>query len=630
MFRYLASLILLIWTAPILAASGSRDRIANEAQFTALSRTVDAGRYANFPHVMFVIDRRATGGPKAHFVNSRAYEFHIDYIQKTYLSTQSVEELYQSSYFKPNRRFLLGSIVYYPSLKRYGIEFWEGDTLDPTLIETTMKTLSPLFPKPLAFKPNSQAQIEAAARVAGLSTIEGNQIFGSLASLVLNPGRATGRLVILPRLTPETIVRRGDIVVLDEAPLQMSPVAGIVTTEFSTPLAHINLLAKSWKIPNGYLKGAGETLAPLRGQLVTMIADKDTIRVRAATPAEIAAAQAGAASTAVQIARADLAFRQLPSLAEQRSTDVIRTGAKAANLGEVVAKRARLPHPDFEVPPGFSIPFIYYAEFVRANGINAKIDALLADKAALADPATRRARLAALRADFLNGRIDPQALSQFAARRDAVIGAAGVFARSSTNSEDLPGFNGAGLYTSVPNVVGNGALGNAIKTVWGSVWNEAAFNAREAAAIDHKSVMASVLIQQGMNAEASGVMITENPFDPRERGAIFINAKRGLGIRVVEGRRVAEQLLYRPDPGSVQLLTRSTDDGMLVFDETGGVKELPVEPGHAVLTDALANRLAGVATEIERMFGGKAQDIEWLAIGSTIYVVQSRPYLRGY
>ena len=29
------------------------------------------------------------------------------------------------------------------------------------------------------------------------------------------------------------------------------------------------------------------------------------------------------------------------------------------------------------------------------------------------------------------------------------------------------------------------------------------------------------------------------------------------------------------------------------------------------------------------MFGNRPQDIEWLMIGETIYIVQSRPYLRG-
>lgn len=612
------------------ATPSSLPAITTESQFFALARTVNAGRHATFPQVMFIVDRGATGkATKLYFVNSRRYPFHIDYIQKTMLSTQPLEELYRASYFEPNRRFILGSVVHYPALDRYGIEFWEGDQLDKALLITALTALQAAFPRPLAFKPNSQPQFDLAASITGLETIDGNLLYGSRDSLVLNPGKAIGRLRILQRITAQTVLGPGDILVLDESPLTLSPVAGIITTEFSTPLAHVNLLAKSWRVPNGYLRAAGKTYAALDGQMVAMIARADMISLRLATPEEIAASSTLSVTKAVQIARADTGFRGLPSLSEQKRGDVVRTGAKAANLGAVARHAAKARSPGFVVPAGFSIPFSYYSEFLRANGLDRKIDAFLANPATLSDPLWHKQGLADLRAAFVAAPFDPALLAAVAKRRAEVIGEGGVFARSSTNSEDLKGFNGAGLYTSVPNVTSTEALATAIKTVWASVWNETAFNARMAAGIDHRSVMASVLIQRGMNAQSAGVMITENPFDQKEKGAIFINAKRGLGIRVVEGRKVAEQLLYRSDPESIQVLTRSTDDAMLAFDANGGVREIPVEPGHAVLTDALARRLAKVGTTIDGWFGGAAQDIEWVAIGDELFIVQSRPYLRG-
>jgi rifampicin phosphotransferase len=610
-------------------APPTRDRIENEQQFNALARTISVGRYASFPQMMFVIDRQAAKGRTVHFVNSKTYAFHIDYILRTYLSVQSIDALYEASYFDPHRRFLLGSIVFYPSLKRYGVEFWEGDKLTAPLLDETFRLLQPLFPKPLAFKPNSASQNDVAETMPALPRIDPNQVYASRDVLVLNPGKATGRLRILQRIEPDSALRRGDIVILDEAPLQMSPVAGIITTEFSTPLSHVNLLAKSWRIPNGFRRNAAQDFAALNKRMVVMTAGDRGISLRLATAKEVAAAERIAAQTSVKIARADLSFRGFPSLEEQRASDVIRTGAKAANLGEVASRIRTMVSVDFKVPPGFSIPFAYYADFVAVNHLDSDIDAVINDPQVQNDPIIRRARLKALRERFAQAPFDANLLRLLAARRDMIIGGGGVFARSSTNSEDLPGFNGAGLYTSVPNVIGDAALAAAVKTVWASVWNDAAFDARAAAGIAHKSVMAAVLIQRGMNADAAGVMITENPFEPSEYGAIFINAKRGLGIRVVEGRKVAEQLLYRPDPESIQVLTRSTDDTKLIFDASGGVREQPVEPGRAVLTDAIARRLAKVGALIEHMFAGKPQDIEWLIIGEAIYVVQSRPYLRG-
>ena len=51
----------------------------------------------------------------------------------------------------------------------------------------------------------------------------------------------------------------------------------------------------------------------------------------------------------------------------------------------------------------------------------------------------------------------------------------GVFVRSDTNVEDLPGFTGAGLNLTLPNVVGFDALTAAISRVWASPFTARAF-----------------------------------------------------------------------------------------------------------------------------------------------------------
>lgn len=610
-------------------AQPSASEIAEQATFQQLSRIAPGGRYASYPQVMVVIDRAAKDGPRLYFVNTKRFEYHIDFVRGTYLSVQDEQVLLDANYSKPDRRFIFASLLYYPGLKRYGLEFWEGDVLDKTVLTTAMNMVAKHFFAPIAFKPNSEAQQELAANLSGLAAIEPDALFLGRDNLVLNNGKAVGTLRIIPRLTPDTVIRSTDIVILGEAPLQLSPVAGIITTQFSTPLAHVNLLAKSWKIPNGYLRDAASRFADLDGWPVVLIARDDNIIIRAATEEEVAKAAQDHAIKQVRLPPPDLAYRALPTLAEQRADDVVRTGAKAANLGEVAYEVSRHADIGFSVPPGFSIPFAYYADFVRANGLDKKIDALLADQSLRDDPIRRREALADLRAAFQAATIDLKFLAQVEARRAAITGDGGVFVRSSTNSEDLKGFNGAGLYTSVPNVLGREALGDAIKTVWGSIWNDRAFDAREAAGIDHRGVAAAVLIQHGVNAQASGVMITDNPFDRTERDVVFINAKRGLGLRVVEGKRLAEQLIYRPNPESVQVLTRSNDDAMTVFDAEGGVREAEIQPGRAVLTDALARRLALAGRMIQSLFGGTPQDIEWVVTDNSIAIVQARPYLSG-
>src|SRR4029077_5091844 len=187
----------------------------------------------------------------------------------------------------------------------------------------------------------------------------------------------------------------------------------------------------------------------------------------------------------------------------------------------------------------------------------------------------------------------------------------GLFVRSSSNSEDLPNFSGAGLYTTVPNVRGDQELIEAIKTVWASLWNFEAYEARERLSIDHSKIFMAVLIQEGINSESSGVMITTDPFDRDNKGAIYISAKRGLGIKVVEGKKVAEQIIFRERANAVQVLTRSDEDSVLTVEGEGGIKEIAITGERVVLTDDVIRRLVSAAMAIKRVFGNREQDIEW-------------------
>ena len=328
--------------------------------------------------------------------------------------------------------------------------------------------------------------------------------------------------------------------------------------------------------------------------------------------------------------RFDLSVTQLAPLSEQRASSVIAYGAKSANLGEVI--HARLP--GFMVPPGFTIPFFYYDQFLKQNKLDDAIYTMLNDQKFVHDPAYRRAYLTKLRDQIQHGTVDSKLREEILRRWQTELGGRGVFARSSTNSEDLPNFNGAGIYTSMPNLKTDEQLIEGIKTVWASVWNFEAYEARERAGIDHVKVFMAVLIQEGINSESSGVMITADPFNRNDissidKGSVYISAKRGLGMKVVEGQRIAEQVVYRPIANAVQVLTRSEEDSLLTFDEHGGIKEIPISGERMVLTDDVVRRLASAAMKIKQVFHGKDQDIEWAFMKGQIYIVQARPYIAG-
>jgi hypothetical protein len=596
--------------------------IRSRAEFDALARVRNTPD--PLPHLLFVIDRQDHN--RIYYVDSKRYLFHRDFINSAYLSLERGQEFFANNFLKPNRRFILGTIAYRPRVPRWTFEFWEGDLIPADQIRLASQIINRTFFERVAFKPNSLRQEEESAGIPGLERVLEREFTAKQDYQPLNLAAGIGRVHILTRLGDAAEIGPSDIVVLGEVPVTLPPVAGIVTALPSTPLSHINLLAKSWGVPNAYIRSAADLLRPYDGEWVSFVTKRTTYVIRRVSPAELQEFQARlAARRKARTPRADLTVQEIADLREQRASSVVAYGAKSANLGELM--QAHLP--DIVVPEGFTLPFFYYDQFMKANHFDAAAGETMAETRFSRDAAYRRERLAALRQRIQQGRMDDSLRAEVLRRVHAAYRDKGLFVRSSTNSEDLPGFNGAGIYTTVPNARADDPIIEAIKTVWASVWNYEAYEARERAGIDHMQVYMAVLLQEGINADSAGVMITTDPYDPENRNAISISAKRGLGIKVVEGQKVAEQILYNPETNAVRVLTRSAEDSLLQFDERGGVKEVPITGERAVLTDNVIRRLAHAALRIKRVFHDKDQDIEWVYRHGQIYIVQSRPYIAG-
>jgi rifampicin phosphotransferase len=626
--RYAVKLItpfflLLLISAP-LAAQKSLPAIKSQADADLLSVTYDANTPYALPHLIFVIDRKDNN--KIYYVNKKRYSFHKDFVNGTYLSLERGREFFENNYIKPNRRFILGTVAYQTPLKRWTFEFWEGDLIPSDQIQLTYDIINKTFFTPVAFKPNSLRQDDASKSLAGIQRILQSDILKEQEYQALNIAKGLGRIHVITKLDDHVEIGFNEILVLDEVPVQLPPVAGIITSQPSTPLSHINLLAKGWGIPNAYIKNAKELFKQYDGWWVSFETLRENYTIKRADMNQLREYQRRQAQRLdVMKPRFNLNETRLLDLTQQRTRSSLAFGGKSANLGEVL--NARLP--SIVVPPGFTIPFYYYDEFIKRNKLDDAIFGLLNDQKFVHDPAYRREQLVSLRQKIESAEFDPALREKVLQKVAREYAGKGLFVRSSSNSEDLPNFSGAGLYTTVPNVRGDRELIEAIKKVWASLWNFEAYEARERANVDHSKIFMAVLLQEGINSESSGVMITTDPFDRENSGAFYISAKRGLGIKVVEGQRIAEQIIFRPRTNAIQVLTRSAEDSLLTFDENGGVKEVPITGDRVVLTDDVIRRLVRAAGSIKRIFGARDQDIEWAYMKGQIYIVQSRPFIPG-
>src|SRR5204863_2060351 len=105
----------------------------------------------------------------------------------------------------------------------------------------------------------------------------------------LNPGVGYGTLRFRQTATLDgQPLSPTDLVVLDRVPNDLSMVAGIITAEFQTPLAHVGVLAKTRGTPNMALRDAwdNDRLRPFEGQLVRLEVTPQDFTVEIADPAD--------------------------------------------------------------------------------------------------------------------------------------------------------------------------------------------------------------------------------------------------------------------------------------------------------------------------------------------------------
>ena len=601
----------------------SLPKINSREDFDSMARVYHQGTPYAMPHAMFIIDRKRRN--RIYYVNSQKYRFHKDFLKGNYLVLKG-RNLFQDLYIKQNRRFIVGTIAWQTPIEKFTFEYWEGDLVPANQIKLTYDIINRTFFDKVAFKPNSTRHDNLTAKMP-IKRITSDEISKNQSYLALNTAKAVGRVHIIDKYDPETVeIGYNEILVLKEVPITLPPVAGIIIAKPSTPLSHVNLLAKGWGIPNAYIKDADKLFKEFDGRWIEFEVTLTEPLFKPAGKKELDwyAKRRESLNQVIKAPASNLDVTKLSNLWQIRRKSSVSYGAKAANLGEV--KSAKIPR--VIVPRGFAIPFHFYEKFVRDNGFDKKIENFSFDNNFVHSPLYRRKVLKKFRAEMQTGKFDPALRRVILRKWKTYLWGRGVFIRSSSNAEDMPDFSGAGLYETVPNVKKADKIIEAVKTVWASLWNFEAYEARERGFVDHNGTYMGVLLQIGVNMDSSGVLITKDPFDPENKRAVYISAKRGLGIKVVDGKKVAEQILYRKASNAVQVLTRSAEDSLLTFDANGGVKEVPISGSRKVLTDLTARRLANVGMRIKRIFGNKVeQDIEWGYRRGRIYILQSRPFI---
>jgi hypothetical protein len=607
-------------------APDSLRRVACAADFNALASAPLDVTLPGARSVKVVYDR--TNGA-LYFQNSVRFQIHYRFVS-THLSgngmplVPTLAEFNTREYFQPDRRFILGAVTHYEGPGAWSLELSPYDTASAAMVTTLYDAVksSGFFGPALAFHPTSDA-IATVARAlpASVRVVTTDQLYASIDYQPLTLGTAIGRLRFVTAASlASTFLSYEDIVVLDEAPNDISVVQGLITQTFQTPLSHVNVLSQNRHTPNLGLRGAmtNPRLRALEGRVVELVAGASAWSVREVTTAEAEAFWTARRPTPVTLPALDLTTRTVPNIEDvtpepsgtQTLRDTIRESVRA--FGGKAAQYSVLARtPGVPVRAAFAIPVYFYHLFMQQNGLWDRLTTLLADTRFRSDQAYRAAQLQDFRDRILSGRVDDGFQTLLRERIQARFpgSTAALRFRTSTNSEDLEGFPCAGCYESHS---GNPArwseVLDAIRQTYASTWLYRTFEERSYYGVDHRSVGMALLVHPNFPTEAAnGVATTSNPFDAAGIDpALYVNVQFGGDAEVVHpppGVQSDQFLLYFSQPNQpVTYLARSS----------------LVPAGRTVLTPAQVRELGLALTAIHQRFssayGPAAGNTGWYAM----------------
>jgi hypothetical protein len=617
------------------------------------------------------------------YQNSRTYPFHFDFATRHIPPFIGMNhgDFDRVTLHSEGRQALLGTFLRpLADASEYGVQFASLDNLPADLVVSVLARVA--------------ASVDAPAKAIYFPTGRSSECIGSTRSAYLAagvevgsadrwlttdtcyaPGWAMGKVVLLDAEDVETAYTEGlltndDILLLDgEAPLDLPPVAGILTLRPSTPNSHAAILAQSRAAPFAYIHDA-EVASAARasnGKRVLLTTARprpylgspsssrqeacsvQLVDIERLSTDDIAAVRRMYSTSTIEITPKRASGRMAAPADSLVPGDIATVGGKAAHFGVL---RAAIP--EAAPTPAVAFTFDLWDAFMAmpsvggAEPLRAGISQALAAHPWPPDLPALGATLEGIRkviesADFS------------ADSRAAVLSAVSAFDpdtrlrfRSSTNVEDSEAFTGAGLYDSVTGCLGddldaddtgpsacNSAIAEergvfrALRRVYASFYARNAYVERQRLGVNEAEVGMAVLVHYSVPDEdelANGVATYTSGM--RQREAAFVSQPGAASVT-------------NPDPGALpeaMMLFGATNETApdLVLQRSSSL--LPLG-GHVLDGDAEYGQLwtlLGLAADRYQQATGKSQpfrlDFEYKKIadhGLSVRQVRPLPSLAG-
>jgi pyruvate,water dikinase len=600
-------------------------KLPNYEAYKAFTGKPLSDKFSNIESVKIIYDLKSK---KIYYFNSTLIKLHYDFVID-YLGYGKELEIFNRDNYSntnKNRNYLLGNLNHIKGTEKWIFELAASDHMPIPLIEQfyDLITETSFIGKNLKFYLNNRENIDLyELGKFKIPCVKSDYIFNEIKYQEVVSGKNVGilkmyRIKDLDKIKPN----KDEIIILDGTPEILPNARGIIVNELQTPLSHLSILGKNRKIPimayTDVLKD--NKIKDLIGKKVELKIAVDTFYINETTKKITEKSISKKKKLVV-----DNSITELVDLSTIPKNGVNYIGAKAQNLAYLIAISKETP---FKTPENANaIPFYYYTKHIQNKSISPLIKELL-DYPHKDSTQWINSQLKKIRTAIKKEPIDNVLIAKLNKKLGKQTDFKNFRFRSSTNAEDIAGFNGAGLYESKTGILGDTikTFEKAIKQVWASVWNESSYWERELFGIDQQNIAMGVLVHRSFPDElANGVIITKN---------VFRESLSGITVNIQKG----ENSVVKPEKGEVceQFVVYN-----FTFDESENVdfdvdftSNSNLNDNKPLLTKKEINNLYLVSKKIENKMSrywknsGSAIDMEFKIVNQSrdLYIKQVRPF----
>ena len=484
--------------------------IAFKNEFDLLKGKPLSDIYSDIECVKLVYDYRTK---KIFFLNSTKYIYHQTFCNEVLSDADDIKQYNIKNYGNlEERKYALPTLNYYKDQNIYTIEFVSEDAINTLQFNEMYEKLkdSFLIKEPIKLLVNSTF-LEKIINSDSIKIplVYPEDIFKNQKFQPIVVGTSYGFARKISDY--KASISNKDIIFIEGTPLTLPICAGVVTNSFQTPLSHINILCNNRKIPSAVSVQYDSILTALHlwNEPIKFTVTTNAVSFIKCSEVELIDFYKNKKVNQKVILKSDNKSKKLVLFATGKALSINAIGSKAAGVARLYTIQKQ-NSTMFSVPENaFAIPFYYYAKHIQNENIKKEIEKL--NKIFPENDIQNQLKI--IRNAIKEAPIDIELLAnvtQLILNYDSTIS---YRFRSSSNAEDLEGFNGAGLYESHTGIVNDSkkSIEKAIKKVWASVWTYNAFVERKLFNIDNNSVMMGILVERGFpHEQANGVAITKN------------------------------------------------------------------------------------------------------------------------